>query len=194
MRDIFLNNNRFCSGHQMRLPSRRHVLMQAAALAAAFASAAPATAQGTGYDVSPWTGPLSSLGLVDTTGKTWELADFKGRAVLINLWATWCEPCRAEMPTLERVANLYGPERLLVLAVNFREPPSRVIRFVQETRLTLPVLLDVNGRAVAQWGVKIFPTTLLVDSRGQPQQRVRGELDWSGPVARKLVDALIVST
>ncbi len=168
--------------------------MQAVALAAAFAKAAPVAAQGTGYDVSPWAGPLSGIGLVDTTGKTWETADFKGRAVLINLWATWCEPCRAEMPTLERVADLYGPERLLVLAINFKEPPSRVIRFVQETRLTLPVLLDVNGRAAAQWGVKIFPTTLLIDSRGQPQQRVRGELNWSGPVARKLVDALIVST
>ncbi|UUZ67670.1 TlpA family protein disulfide reductase [Polaromonas sp. P2-4] len=77
---------------------------------------------GPAYEVSRWSGPVSAFGLVDTTGKTWNLADLRGRAVLLNFWASWCEPCRAEMPTLQQVADLYGPDKLLVLAINFKEP------------------------------------------------------------------------
>src|SRR4029453_1787537 len=100
--------------------SRRHFLQQALAISAG-AAVLPARPQGlTGpaYEVSPWTGPVSNFALVDTTGKTWLPTDLRGRAVLLNFWASWCEPCRAEMPTLQQVADFYGPERLLVLAIN----------------------------------------------------------------------------
>jgi thiol-disulfide isomerase/thioredoxin len=177
--------------------SRRLWLRGAVASAAAGALPAmlqPAHAQGTGYEVSAWSGPLGSFSLVDTEGRTWQPADFRGRAVLLNFWATWCPPCRAEMPALQQLADRHGADRLLVLAINFKEPASRARKFVQDTGLGLPVLLDVDGRTAAQWDVRIFPTTLLIDAAGQPQKRVKGEMAWTGPVAGKLVDALFTRT
>lgn len=171
----------------------RRKLLQAALLAAGGAllgrpvQAAPELA----YTVSPWQGAAPAFEALDTTGKTWRLADLKGRAVLINFWASWCEPCRAEMPTLQQIADLYGPEKLLVLALNFKEHPNRAIQFAATTGLSLPVLLDPQGQTARAWGVKVFPTTVLIDRQGRPRQRVQGEVDWTGAPAEKLIDALI---
>lgn len=174
-------------------PSRRHFL-QGALVAASSAGLPEAGAQGLmgpGYEVSRWSGPVSTFGLADTTGKTWRPADLLGRAVLLNFWASWCEPCRAEMPTLQQIADFYGPDKLLVLAINFKEPAARAIQFAKATGLTLPVLLDADGKMAGQWGVKVFPTTLTLDSRGRPRQRVQGELDWTGSAAEKLIAGLL---
>lgn len=177
-------------------PNRRLVLQASIVLPALAASAAgrPANAQGlTGpaYEVTPWLGPVSSLGLLDTTGKTWQLPDLQGRAVLLNFWASWCEPCRAEMPTLQQVADLYGPDRLLVLAINFKESAARALQFAKTTDVKLPVLLDTTGRAAGQWGVKVFPTTLMLDNRGRARHRVKGEVDWTSSAPGKLIEALL---
>lgn len=173
--------------------SRRHFLQQTLAVSAG-AAALAARSQGlTGpaYEVSPWAGPVSAFALVDTTGKTWQAADLRGRAVLLNFWASWCEPCRAEMPTLQQVADFYGPDKLLVLAINFKEPPARALQFAKTTGVTLPVLLDLDGKAARGWGVKVFPTTLMIDMAGRPRLRVKGEVDWTGPAAAKLIDGLL---
>jgi len=177
-------------------PDRRLCLQ--AALAAATALAWPAvlaqnSAQppaGPGFEISSWAGPLAALDLPDTTGKRWRAADLQGRAVLLNFWASWCEPCRAEMPSLQALADVYGPDKLLVLAINFKEPPARALRFAQSTGVTLPVLLDTQGLLARQWGVKVFPTTLLVDARSRPKIRVQGEVDWTGQAAARLVAGL----
>lgn len=174
-------------------PTRRHVLQTclAAASAPALSCASAQGLTGPAYEVTKWPGPLSAFSLVDTSGKTWRPADFKGRAVLLNFWASWCEPCRAEMPTLQQVADLYGPGKLLVLAINFKEKPARALQFAQTTGVTVPVLLDLDGQMARQWGVKVFPTTLLIDSRGNPRQRVQGEVDWTSDAATRLISALL---
>ena len=176
-----------------RPPSRRYLLQSA--LVAATASVLPqAKAQGlTGpaYEVSNWPGPLPALALPDINGRIWRAADFKGRAVLLNFWASWCEPCRAEMPTLQQIADFYGPEKLLILAVNFKEPAARAIKFAQATGVTMPVLLDTDGKLAKQSGVKVFPTTLMIDSQGIPRRRVQGEVDWTSSAADKLMAGLI---
>jgi thiol-disulfide isomerase/thioredoxin len=178
----------------LALLSSRRQFLQAAITAGAGAAWLPARAQGlTGpaYEVGPWAGPVSALGLVDTTGKTWQPADLRGRAVLLNFWASWCEPCRAEMPTLQQVADFYGPDKLLVLAINFKEPAARALQFAKTTGVTLPVLLDLKGEAARRWGVKVFPTTLMMDSASRPRLRVKGEVDWTGPSAEKLIAGLL---
>jgi thiol-disulfide isomerase/thioredoxin len=167
------------------LLSRRSALAATTAWLAGAATAHGLT--GPAYEVTPWPGPLGSFSLVDTAGKTWRPADIAGRAVMINFWASWCEPCRAEMPTLQQLADLYGPEKLLVLAVNFKEPAARALQFAKTTGVTLPVLLDLDGKAARQWGVKVFPTTLMLDSRLKPRQRVVGEVDWTSAAAEKLL-------
>lgn len=172
----------------------RRQFLQTALVGASLAAWIRADAQdlsGPAYEVSKWSGPIAGFKLVDTTGKTWTFADLKGRAVLLNFWASWCEPCRAEMPTLQQIADFYGADKLLVLAINFKEPPVRAVRFAQTTGVTLPVLLDLDGQAARRSGVNVFPTTLTLDSRGQPQHRVQGEVDWTGKAAEKLIASLL---
>jgi thiol-disulfide isomerase/thioredoxin len=152
-------------------------------------------AQAQGYEVKPWptrqTPP--ALAGTDLQGQDWRLADLRGKAVLINFWASWCEPCRAEMPSLQALAQFYGPNQLVVLAVNFKESAPTAQQYVQRTDLTLPVLLDPAGAMAHAWGIKVFPTTVLVAANGQVRSLVRGGLDWSSPQARRLVEPLLPS-
>lgn len=163
--------------------SRRGLLL------AGMAAALPALAQ---HEVTAWPArtPLPAIEALDLDGKTWRLAALRGRAVLLNFWASWCEPCRAEMPALQQLAELYGPQELLVLALNFKESAATATRFVRRTDLRLPVLLDPTGAIAKACGVKVFPCTLLIAPDGQVRQRVRGALDWTGREAGALVEAL----
>lgn len=155
-------------------------------------AAMPALAQ-RGYDVTPWPAvrPAPALQALDLQGKTWKLADLRGRAVLLNFWATWCPPCRAEMPSLQQLAEIYGPEQLQVLAVNVAEGPRRINQYLQSSGLNLTVLLDPQGDTARAWGATVLPTTILIDAEGRPRQRVRGEVDWTGTDALALIEPLL---
>lgn len=139
----------------------------------------------------PYNVPAAALRGADLQGRTWTLAGLRGKAVLLNFWATWCEPCRTEMPSLQHLEQTWEDERLVVLAVNFKEAPARIERFARSTALELPVLLDPKGDIAAQWGVRVFPTTVLIGADGRPRWRVRGEMDWSGAEAKRLVRSLL---
>jgi thiol-disulfide isomerase/thioredoxin len=173
--------------------SRRQVLQAALLATAPMPGLGLAQSQaGPAFEVSRWsTATPPAFELADITGRTWRLADLKGRAALLNFWASWCEPCRAEMPTLQQVADLYGADKLLVLAINFKERPARALQFAKNTGVTLPVLLDIDGKAAMKWGVKVFPTTLMIDSQGRARQRVMGEVDWTSAAAEKLIAPLL---
>lgn len=119
------------------------------------------------------------------------MAEFQGKPLLLNFWATWCPPCRAEMPTLQQLAEIYGPEQLQVLAVNVGEGPRRIARYVQASGLNLTVLLDTHSEIAKAWEASALPTTYLIDAQGRPRQRVRGELDWTGREAAALVEPLL---
>lgn len=150
-------------------------------------------AQAQGYQVVPWPARLAAPALegTDLNGQRWRLADLRGKAVLINFWASWCEPCRAEMPALQTLAEVYGPDKLVVLTVNFKESAAKVTQFVQATGLHLPVLADPAGDIARRWGVSVFPTTVLIGADGQARQRVRGEFDWLGREAEALLVPLL---
>lgn len=128
--------------------------------------------------------------LADATGKTWRLADFKGRVVVLNFWASWCEPCRTELPQLQQLAS-QDPNTVVVLAVNYKEEPGKVQRFIQDNSLTLPIPLDRDGRMAQAWTPRIFPTTVVVDRHGRARWKVVGEFDWTSDAARQLLDPLI---
>jgi thiol-disulfide isomerase/thioredoxin len=167
--------------------TRRQVLL--GALLAGLLANQPAWAQ---HEVTAWPAGAAfpAVETLDLDGKTWRLSDLKGRAVLLNFWASWCEPCRAEMPTLQQLADLYGDDKLVVLAINFKESPATATRFARRTGLQLPVLLDQNGAIARALGVKVFPTSILIAPDGQARQRVRGGLDWTGAEAGALVQTL----
>ena len=149
-----------------------------------------------GFEVLPWPAkkPMPVFEATDLNGKVWRLSDLRGRAVLVNFWASWCEPCRAEMPSLQALAQHHGPENLLVLAVNFKEPLPSVQRFVQQSALILPVFLDPQGTIARQWGVTVFPSTVLLGADGRVQGVLRGELDWTAAQAARLLAPLLPPT
>lgn len=171
----------------------KSVRMLATLCAACVALALSPHAVAQGFEVMPWTAhkPIPSLLGTDLDGHTWRLADLRGRAVLINFWASWCEPCRAEMPSLQSLAQFYGPEKLIVLAVNFKESATIVQRYARRVDLQLPLVLDPEGSLARQWGANVFPSTVLIGADGRVHGVVRGELDWLGKEAAKLVTPLL---
>jgi thiol-disulfide isomerase/thioredoxin len=143
--------------------------------------------------VRPWpaTRPTPVLELTDLSGKAWSLASLKGRPVLLNFWASWCEPCRAEMPSLERLAAKHGRAKLVVLTVNYQEPEATIRRFLESRPVALPILLDPEGDAAGLWTPRVFPSTVLIDRTGAARSTVVGELDWAGPEAHVLIEPLL---
>jgi thiol-disulfide isomerase/thioredoxin len=133
---------------------------------------------------------LPAFTLQDLSGKPWHLSHLRGRSVVLNFWATWCAPCRQELPSLQTLAELLGTEHTLVLAVNVKEAAPLVQRFATRTALGLPVLLDHDGALAKRLGIHTFPTTLLIDRQGRTRERVVGEVNWSGPQALTWVEAL----
>ena len=146
----------------------------------------------TGYDVQPW--PANKAApqpwRSHASSKSWALADLRGRAVLINFWASWCEPCRQEIPSLQRLAASRAQE-LTVLTVNFKDAPRSAEQFMAQTDLQLPVVSDRDGARARQWGVRVFPSTVLIDSQGVVRSTVRGAIDWMGPAAQQIIQPLL---
>ena len=160
-------------------------------LALAGAGLLPAAARA--GEMQPWPRgeALPALDAPDLQGQRWSLDKVRGRAVLLNFWASWCEPCRAEMPTLQQLVEVYGEDKLAVLALNFKESPGTATRFAKNAAMTVPVLLDPAGDIAKRYAVKIFPTTVGIGRDGKPRWRVRGEMDWSAAESLRLVDTLL---
>ncbi|MCC6192952.1 MAG: TlpA family protein disulfide reductase [Burkholderiales bacterium] len=138
----------------------------------------------------PWEGPTPELQARTLAGAPLRLSDYAGRTVLVNFWATWCAPCVAEMPSLERLRKRLAKERVEVIAVNFQENAARIQPFIERLGVTFPVVRDHDGSLRTAWDVSVFPSTFIVD----PQQRVRavavGEVDWDDPKVQSRLRAL----
>lgn len=126
--------------------------------------------------------PTPAFTAVDLNGRTWTSADFAGKVVVLNFWATWCPPCKEEMPSLQTLHDI-SDSHTLVLAVNVNEPAARVARYAQSTGLSLPIVLDPKSEVVRRFGVTAFPTTVLIGPDGQARWRIVGDVDWSGAQA-----------
>ena len=143
--------------------------------------------------VRPWPAgkPTPAFALSDTEGKAWSLEALQGKPLLLNFWASWCEPCRTEMPSLELLATRHERAGLVVLAVNYQEALPAIRRFLELQPVSLPILLDPDGATAAAWTPRVFPATVLVDRLGVPRVQVLGGLDWLGAEARALVEPLL---
>jgi thiol-disulfide isomerase/thioredoxin len=135
--------------------------------------------------------PLPDLGFTDGNDKPLKLADFKGKAVLINFWATWCAPCVKEMPSLDRLQAAMGKDKFLVLPLSL-DGPSRpkVVPFYKDKDLVnLGIYFDRGKKAMQGLGISILPTSILVDPAGNELGRLEGEADWEKPEAIALMKA-----
>lgn len=144
---------------------------------------------------SPTTPPLPAPEVTVRTrsGETVRLADFKGRPVLINFWATWCVPCVSEMPALEALAAERAGTPLVIMAISEdRKGESVVAPFVQKLGLSkLPIYLDPETKALHAFDSDALPTTVLIDREGREVGRVLGAASWDSASARRLIDRLL---
>jgi thiol-disulfide isomerase/thioredoxin len=138
--------------------------------------------------------PVPPLDVVDLAGKPWRLEAFAGQVVVLNFWATWCEPCRLEMPSLDAMAARRRREGVVVAAVNYKEAPDVIRRYLERAPFKSQILRDADGDATVNWTPRVFPSTVLVGRKGMPVHVVVGELDWESAEARSLLDPLVAAS
>lgn len=132
--------------------------------------------------------------LPNLVGAEVHLADYRGKIVLLNFWATWCMPCRQEMPAMEKLWQRYRDQGLVILAVASDEGgESRVRAFVRRLQLSFPVLLDADSRASDGYQVSGIPVSYLIDREGRIAGKISGSKDWMSEPAMARVEQLLAA-
>ena len=124
-------------------------------------------------------------------GKYQSLKDLQGKVVFLNFWATWCGPCRAEMPSIESLYGRYRDKGLEVLAVNSGEKLDQVLAFMKTNKLSFPAALDTDGKVSGIYGIQAIPTTYLIDRDGKIIARMMGSINWDTPKMRTALEYLL---
>ena len=127
----------------------------------------------------------------DAAGNRVDFTSFRGKVVVLNFWATWCPPCRLEMPAMERLYQEFREKGLEIVAVNFMESRDLVQAFAEEQKLTYPMLLDSRAEIAEQYGVMRLPETVLIGRNGEVIAKTIGYKDWYKDDVRGLVAALL---
>lgn len=162
-----------------------YITILAAALAWIFLSADRAGTSTAGEIPAPREGFLApDFSLQTLEGETVTLSELRGQAVLVNLWATWCPPCRAEMPAIQKLYEEYKDQGFMVLAVNmtYQDNPQAVLPFTQENNLTFPILLEETGEMARKYELRSLPSSFFVNRNGTIQEVVIG-----GPMSEALL-------
>lgn len=170
----------------------RSFLPAAALTAAAFLfSASAAQAADTKAELRPWTGgPAPALNLKDLEGAARPLDAYRGKVVILNFWATWCEPCRDEMPSLNQLRQSLKGMPVEMFAVNVGEGEGRINAFLGKVPLEFPVLLDRDAQASKTWKVRLMPTTFILGPDGRVRYSYAGGRDWNNASVRATISAL----
>lgn len=128
-------------------------------------------------------------------GEAAALSDYRGKIVLINFWATWCGPCKAEMPSMEALYRSYPREDFEILAVSIDiDPAAPIQQFIEDFGFTFPVLLDETFQVNDQYQVRVVPTSVVVDRKGIVTHRLLGAKDWNDPDAKLFLEKLIAAS
>ena len=151
-----------------------------ATVGALLLAAAPLAARGAG-GLQAWTGEPDAppIKLLTPDGRPLALSDLKGRVVVVNFWASWCEPCVDEMPSMQRLRETLAGEAFEILAVNFQEGEPRIRSFLQKVPVGFPIVRDTDGGVARAWKVRIFPSSFVVDPEGRIRYALVGAVDWS---------------
>ena len=129
--------------------------------------------------------PAPELSLENLEGDTQSLADFKGNVVLVNNWATWCPPCKAEIPTLEAYYKAHTTDGFVIIGVEAGEPQNDVLKFVQDNGMTYPVWIDLNGAALDAFNNENLPSSYVIDRKGTVR------LAWVGEISSEMLEKYI---
>lgn len=126
----------------------------------------------------------SSLALPDLAGRTVDLAALKGEVVLVNFWATWCEPCRDEMPSLNNLNKQLAGKRFRMLGVNIGEGKPRIEQFLTRIPVEFTILRDADSEVMKAWRVRVLPASFLIDRKGMLRYQLIGDANWDDPAVR----------
>ena len=136
--------------------------------------------------------PAPDFGFADLDGKKVRLSDYRGKVVLVNIWATWCRPCVDEMPSLGRLYRKFKDKDFEVLAISIdAEGAKMVAPFVKEYKLTFPALIDPEGSIKESYGVTGVPESFIIDQQGILVKKVIGAADWSAPEVFRFIENLL---
>jgi thiol-disulfide isomerase/thioredoxin len=145
-----------------------------------------------GGELKPWTGGATpALVLKDPAGKAHDLAAYRGKVVLVNFWATWCAPCRDEMPSMQALRERLAGKGLEVLAVNVMESEEKIAEFRESELIDLPVLMDRDGATAKRWKVQMLPRSFVVDRQGAIRYQLVGVVNWTGPGVAPVIERLL---
>jgi len=126
--------------------------------------------------------PAPDFTLKSESGKIFHLSDFRGQVVLINFWATWCPPCRREMPSMERMWQKLKGKGVQVLAIDVGEDADTIFEFLGAYPVNFPLLMDLDGSVVKKYPVTGLPTSYIIDPEGKVIYRTVGSREWDDPV------------
>jgi len=132
--------------------------------------------------------PAPDFSLTDMQGQRVTLAQFHGKVVILNFWATWCPPCREEMPSMERLSQQFKDQGLVILAVNIEQNGyPAVSSFLKRTPYSFPILLDINAAVQNLYQIYRFPESFLIDRNGNVVDKIIGGRNWmSGSMMKKI--------
>ena len=131
-----------------------------------------------------------AFNLQDMDGEKFSLATYKGKVLIVNFWATWCPPCRAELPSMNRGWDKIKNENIEMIAINVGEDEDTIYSFMADYPINFKVLLDQSGDIISQWPIKGLPTTFVVDAEGRIVYRAIGGREWDSDKLLNMVRAL----
>jgi len=139
--------------------------------------------------------PPFSAATLDSTKRIKTLADYKGKVILLNVWATWCEPCRVEMPSIEKAYREFGPQGLAVVAVSVDDAGTEdhIREFAKELKLSFEILHDPSSSIKASYQLTGYPETFIIGREGKIRKKVIGAADWNSEANRALLRELLGS-
>lgn len=137
--------------------------------------------------------PGFTASTLDSVPRQKTLADYRGQVLMLNVWATWCLPCRVEMPSIEALHKEYGPKGLKIVAVSIDDPGTEpaIRAFAQQYGLTFEILHDAQGKITEAYDITGYPETFIVGKDGVIRKKLMSATDWNSPDARALVDRLL---
>ncbi|WP_456417388.1 TlpA family protein disulfide reductase [Thiolapillus sp.] len=136
---------------------------------------------GKGLTLLPEKPFVPDFALKDVEGNTHRISDYKGHVIIVNFWATWCPPCRAEMPSMQRAWEQLREEGIMMLAIDVGEDEDTVFEFTASYPVDFPLLLDMDSTVSEAWEVKGLPTTFVIDQWGRKVYRAIGGREWDDP-------------
>lgn len=137
--------------------------------------------------------PAHEFRLKDLDDNLVSLADFKGKTVIINFWATWCPPCRKELPSMQRTYQEYRNEKLVILGINVGETWEVIAPFLSPFDIEFPILFDIDSSELTKWKAIGLPTSFVVDGKGMVTHRFTGGRDWDDPVFKKDLEKILAA-